>query len=286
MKYFNIATTIICTALLLVSETVIAQEKSRLDEVRARGKVIVGTSSEAPPFGFIDEKGNLVGFDIDIGELIAKQIFGEPGHIEFVKQGFAARWPNVQSGKVDFGIQVTTINGQRPLEVAFTRGYIDSTIVLISKKASGINTVDDANRDAVTVANLTVPVQTEHWKQRFPKAKIITFDTTAAQFTAVKTGRAAAAQLDIAQALYYVKQNPEMQITRDFLTSPSDNAIFSKKGDFQWWLFLDTTVAEMRGGYLYDDYAKIYEKWFGQRPPHAKYYVEMQMQEAEKRGKK
>ena len=28
-----------------------AQEKSRLDEVMARGKVIVGVTSEAPPFG-------------------------------------------------------------------------------------------------------------------------------------------------------------------------------------------------------------------------------------------
>ena len=36
--------------------------KSKLDEVRTRGKVIVGVTSEAPPFGFIDEKGELVGF--------------------------------------------------------------------------------------------------------------------------------------------------------------------------------------------------------------------------------
>jgi ABC-type amino acid transport substrate-binding protein len=33
--------------------------RSKLDEVRARGKVIVGVTSEAPPFGFIDDKGEL-----------------------------------------------------------------------------------------------------------------------------------------------------------------------------------------------------------------------------------
>jgi polar amino acid transport system substrate-binding protein len=46
--------------------TAAAASKSKLDEVRARGKVIVGVTSEAPPFGFIDEKGELVGFDIDV----------------------------------------------------------------------------------------------------------------------------------------------------------------------------------------------------------------------------
>src|SRR6476469_2318944 len=86
-----------------------AQEKSRLDEVLARGKLIVGVTSEGPPFGFIDEKGELVGFDIDVARLIAKGLLGDPNKIEFVRQGSAARWPNVQTGKVDFGIQITTI---------------------------------------------------------------------------------------------------------------------------------------------------------------------------------
>jgi len=258
-----------------------AQEKSRLDEVRERGRIIVGTSSEAPPFGFIDEKGELVGFDIDIAKLVARTIFGEDGHIEFVKQGFAARWANVQAGKIDFGIQVTTIHSQRPLEVAFTQGYMDSTNVIISRKDAGIREITDANRDTVTMANLTVPAQEERAKRYFPKAKIITFDTTAAQFTAVKMGRATAAQLDLPQALYYAKLNPEMVVTKDFLTPPTNNAIFSKKGDFQWWLLLDTLVGEMRGGFLYEDYADIYRKWFGQRPPHARYYVEQQLRAAE-----
>src|SRR5690242_1345550 len=78
--------------------------RSKLDEVRARGKVIVGVTSEAPPFGFIDEKGELVGFDVDVAKLIAKGLFGEDGKIELFKQGFAARWPNTQNGTIDFGI--------------------------------------------------------------------------------------------------------------------------------------------------------------------------------------
>src|SRR5262245_56406287 len=73
-----------------------AATKSKLDEVLARGKVIVGVTSEAPPFGFIDDKGELVGFDIDVARLVAKAIFNDETKIELFKQGFAARWHKVQ----------------------------------------------------------------------------------------------------------------------------------------------------------------------------------------------
>src|SRR6266581_6064076 len=69
-------------------ESAAAGGKSKLDEVLARGKIIVGVTSEAPPFGFIDDKGQLVGFDIDIAKLIAKGIFGDDTKIELFKQGF------------------------------------------------------------------------------------------------------------------------------------------------------------------------------------------------------
>src|SRR5205814_9314639 len=51
--------------------------RSKLDEVRARGKLIVGVTSEAPPFGFIDDKGELTGFDIEVAKLFAKAMFGD-----------------------------------------------------------------------------------------------------------------------------------------------------------------------------------------------------------------
>jgi len=253
-----------------------AQDKSRLDEIMARGKVIVGVTSEAPPFGFIDDKGELVGFDIDIAKMLAKYIFNNdasPKRIEFVKQGFAARWPNVESGAVDFGIQVTTILPDRVMRVAFTQPYIDSGIVVVVRKDSPIKTLKDLDDTKFTAALLTNPQQAERAKQFFPKAKTIIFDSVAAQFTAVKTNRADAAQLDTPVARWYVKQNPDMRILDEALVPPTNNAVFLKMGDFKFWLVLDTLIGEMKGGSLHNEYAAIYEKWFGEKPQHAKYYV-------------
>ncbi|HEX8011657.1 MAG TPA: transporter substrate-binding domain-containing protein [Casimicrobiaceae bacterium] len=240
--------------------------KSKLDEVLARGKIIVGVTSEAPPFGFVDDKGQLVGFDIDVAKLIAKEIFGDENKVDLFKQGFAARWPNVENGTIDFGAQVTTIYPDRALRVAFTRPYVDSGIVLVVKKDSPIKTIADLNTPANTVAHLTAPVQEERGKRLYPKAKFLTFDSISAQFNAVKLGRATAAQLDTPVALWYVKDNPDIRILDQWLTDVTGNAIFLRQNDFKWWLFLDTVVGELTGGSRFSEYRAIYKKWLGVEP--------------------
>ena len=244
--------------------------RSKLDEVRARGRLIVGVTSEAPPFGFIDDRNELAGFDIDLAKLIAKAMFGDESKIELFKQGFAARWPNVQNGTIDFGIMVTTIYADRALQVAFTRPYIDSGIVLVVKKDSPIKAIADLNKPEHIVAHLTTPVQEERGKRLYPNAKFLTFDAISSQFNAVKLGRATAAQLDTPVALYYAKDNPDMRILDEWLTDVTGNAIFMRQDDFKWWLFLDTIVAEMLGGSMWSSYKAVYKKWFGVEPRHAR----------------
>jgi polar amino acid transport system substrate-binding protein len=281
MKKLNYLSVTLLSVILLAIVPVSFAGESTLDTVLKRGKVIVGVTSESPPFGFISDQGELVGFDIDIAKLIANKLFGEDGHIEFLKQGFAARWANANSGKIDFGIQITTVHSQRPTKVAFTRSYVDSGIVLVSKKGSGINKIADANKSNFTVANLTVPAQEDRAKRLFPKAKLIVFDSTAAQFNAVRTGRANAAQLDEPIARWYASQHDDVLVTEDWITPPTNNAVFTKHGDFTWWLVLDTYVNELRNGSLYPEYAEIYKKWFGERPPHTKFWIEEQLKAKE-----
>jgi polar amino acid transport system substrate-binding protein len=178
----------------------------------------------------------------------------------------------VESGAVDIGIQVTTILPDRVLRVAFTRPYIDSGIVLIVRKDSAFKRLKDLDDAKYTTALLTNPQQAERAKKFFPKAKTQIFDSIAAQFTAVKSNRADAAQLDTPVARWYVKQNPDMRIVEEPLVPPTNNAVFMKMGDFKMWLAIDTLIGEMTGGSMYNDYAAIYEKWFGEKPHHTKYY--------------
>ena len=47
-----------------------------LSEIYKRDKIIVGVREDAAPFGYRDEKGNLLGFDIELARTIAKSLLG------------------------------------------------------------------------------------------------------------------------------------------------------------------------------------------------------------------
>ena len=186
-KFKTIALVLICLGVFLNCYTVNAQE-SKLDEVLKRGHIIIGVTSSAPPLGFIDEKTKeLVGFEIDLGKLLAKSLFNDETKVEFVKQAFEARWPNVQSGKVDCGIMTTTIYPERLLRVAFTRRYMDSAVACMVREDSPIKHLQDLNNEKYTVVSPNNPASAERVQQYMPKAKAIAFGTFAEMLLALQS---------------------------------------------------------------------------------------------------
>src|SRR5262249_60986221 len=93
----------VAALLLAASLPAAAQEKSRMAVVLERGKLIVVTLTAVPPFAFTDEKGQLVGFDIDIARLGATGLFQDPNKGEFVRGTAQGRWPAIESGRADLG---------------------------------------------------------------------------------------------------------------------------------------------------------------------------------------
>jgi polar amino acid transport system substrate-binding protein len=251
-----------------------AQERSRLDEVLQRGSLIVVTLGTVPPFAFKDDKGELVGFDIDVARLAANALFRDPNKIEFVIVTSDGRWPAIESGRADMGVGGTTVYPDRAIRVAFTRAFIDSGISIMVAKSSGIKSLEDLNQEKNTVANLNNPQMADRAQLFFPKAKIITFDTPSGEFLAVKSGRAQALQIDTPTADYFAATSAkDFEVLPTLLTASQNNAIYLKPGDFKWWLWLDTFVSELRTGSLYPKYVEIYQKWFNKNPPPQKFYL-------------
>src|SRR5207302_4515630 len=81
----------------------------KLEQVLARGNLIVGTDSATPPFCFKDEAGNWTGFDIEFAQQLARGLFDKTDAIEFIDEKPSSRIPNLQADKVDFVIQAMTI---------------------------------------------------------------------------------------------------------------------------------------------------------------------------------
>src|SRR5215469_14887514 len=205
----HIIACVVVALVLATSLVAVAEEKSRLDVVLERGKLIVVTLTTAPPFAFNDDKGQLVGFDIDIARLLAQALFKDPNKVEFVSVTAEGRWPAIESGRADMGVGGTTTYPDRAIRVAFTRPFIDSGISVLVSKKSGIKSIKDLDQDKYTIANLNNPQMADRAKRYFPKTKVLTFDTPAAQFLAVKSGRANALQIDTPSAEYWAAHNTD-----------------------------------------------------------------------------
>lgn len=248
--------------------------ESRLDVVMKRGKLIVATFSTNPPLCYTDDKGALIGFDIDIARNVAKGMFGDPNKIDFQVVDSSGRWPAVLSGRADFGIASTTIYPDRALRVGFTSRYMDSSISILVRTDAKIDSLQQLDDPQFTVANLSNPQMADRAKQYFPKTKVLTFETPSAMMLAVKTGQAQAMQMDTPVLDWYAATNKgDFKVLPTLLGNVQNNAIFLKPGDFSWWLYLDTVVKEMLTGSRYDEYTATFNKWFGRNPPPERFYM-------------
>jgi general L-amino acid transport system substrate-binding protein len=84
-----------------------------LQTLQDRGKVVCATLDDTPGFGFLDEGGNHVGFDIDLCRAVAAATLGDADAIELRTIDAAERGPIMQAGEVDLLVWVTTWTSSR-----------------------------------------------------------------------------------------------------------------------------------------------------------------------------
>ena len=171
-------------------------EESLLDVVLKRDKLIVGTYSTSPPLAYVDDKGDLVGFEIDLAHQLAKDLLGDENKLELVVMQSDGRFPAVLSGKIDCGMCSTTITPDRAVRIAFTQPYIDSGGTVLARKDANISNLAQLNDPKFSYAILNVPPAIERAKMVIPKVKMVLLDSPSALFLAVKTGRATAFSID------------------------------------------------------------------------------------------
>jgi len=256
------------------SAQVRAQE-SQLDVVLKRDKLIVGTYSTSPPLAYIDDKGDLVGFEIDLAREMAKDLLGDAKKLEFVVLQSDGRFPAALSGKIDFGLCSTTVTPDRSVRIAFSYPIMDTGSTVLARKDAKVTKIQELNDPKYTYAILNVPPAIARAKAVMPNVKQLLLDSPSALFLAVKTGRASAFAIDKPIADFYASENEDLvrvDTTGTPLALVSNNAFFMKPGDFKWWLFLDTYARELRYGSRYDLYTKLYQQWLKKDPPPQRSY--------------
>jgi len=101
------------TRIVTVEAPASSREISRLDIVRERGKLVCSSNRTLAGFGFLDDAGNITGFDIDLCRAVAVAALGDASAVEFRHTVAAERGPAIQSGEVDIMSRNTTWTSSR-----------------------------------------------------------------------------------------------------------------------------------------------------------------------------
>ncbi|MEW1847515.1 ABC transporter substrate-binding protein, partial [Nonomuraea angiospora] len=108
----------------------------------APGKLTVCTNIPYEPFQFKDASGKIVGFDVDIVDLVAKKlgVTQEIVDIDFavIKSGAA-----MAAKKCDLAAAGMTITPERKANIDFSEPYFDATQALLAKKGTGATSLAD-----------------------------------------------------------------------------------------------------------------------------------------------
>jgi len=135
-----------------------AGSETLLDQILAAKKIVVGTSATNAPWESINEKGEYVGYDMDLINEIAARMGVE---VEISDMSFDALVAAVQTGKVNVAIASMGAKEERKLKVDFTQMYHQQMNVYLTKKDSDISiaNMEDIVTYKVGVQSGTLPDQ-------------------------------------------------------------------------------------------------------------------------------
>jgi polar amino acid transport system substrate-binding protein len=247
------------------------EQKSKLQEVLERGYLIVGTGSTNVPWHSLNVNGEYEGFDIDMGRILAKGLFGDPSKVQFVEQASDQRIPNTLANKVDITFQFMTISPARAQQVAFSIPYYTEGIGLILKTGGTYKSYDEltaaiAAGKKVVVAVLQNADAAETVQEMLPGSQDDQYESQGLVYQAVDSGRADAGAVDLSSILWLASQQPEKYTDSGFGTHPQNYGAAMNPNDQVWINFVNQVLLDAMTGATYKLYADAFVKWFGVLP--------------------
>ena len=234
----------------------VAQENT-VEKIKARGKLLAGVKFDTPPFGFLDEKNQPAGFDIDLVRKIGEHL-GVP--VELVKVTSPTRIPMLVSGNVDLVAASMTHTRERDKTIDFSITYYTGAQSLLVPKSSSITGLRDLDGKQVAVQQATT--LEKNLAQAAPKAKIIAFKDYNSAWLALAQGRADALTGSLNILLGFAKNNDGFKIVGErFSLEPFGVGV--RQGDSALRDEINFTIQDLWSS---GQYAELYRKWFGADP--------------------
>ena len=243
---------------------------SALEEILKRGQLLVGMEAGYQPFEMQDEKGNIVGFDVDMAYEMGKAIFGKGGEkkVKLINTAWEGIIPALMTHKFDIIMSGMTVLQSRNLKINFCDPvyYIGQCLLIQRKDKAKYENYRDLNRKGVIITSKLGVTGAFTAEKLMPKATLRLFKTEGEGALQVANGLADAFIYDEPQVRVFAAmyRDKTVGIYEPLTYEPLAWAI--RKGDPDFLNWLNNFLAQVRGDGRWD---KLKEKWF------VEYIVEM-----------
>jgi polar amino acid transport system substrate-binding protein len=228
-----------------------ALTQSCLESVKAKG-LTVGTSPDYPPFESLDKNNKIIGFDVDLVNLIGAEL---GVRVNIIGQSFDGLIPALLSKKIDLIAAGLTITEERKKSVDFSRPYISGPNVIITRKeTTGISKLED-------LAGKKVAVQIGSAQEKIARevkgAEVKSYNLYTDAALAVNTRQADALIVHRFVGRAFLKQYPDLKIVAELNQVDTGLALRKECGDLR--RAIDAAIEKLEKNGKMDELAA---RWF------------------------
>ncbi|MGZ5130013.1 MAG: basic amino acid ABC transporter substrate-binding protein [Caldimonas sp.] len=222
----------------------------------------VGTDAAYAPFESQNEKGEIVGFDIDVVKAVAQKAGIE---VKFVNTPWEGIFNALKQGDRDLLVSSITITDERRQSMDFTDPYFDAHQLIAVKADSKVAHFDELKSLKVGVQTGTTGDDAVSKLQGKNSPDIKRFESTPLALKELETGGIDAVVADNGVVVNYVKNNAgnRFRTVDDPAFVPEHYGIAVRKGDAELLGKLNQGLAAIRADGSYD---RIYAAYLGAPP--------------------
>lgn len=235
-----------------------AAESPTIERIKQRGELRIGIGVGFMPLEMLDKTGEIVGFDIDLGRVLARKLGVKLTPVNTAWDGII---PSLLTDKFDVLMGGMSITAERAQRVDFCTPYFESgqSVLLNRKLISRVKTYSDLN-DArfKIVTELGTPGDIVA-RKLFAKAAIRSFEAHTDAAMEVRNGRADGFVSDEISNSIIAAQNKDGLVNLVLPLAKEQVGWAVRKSDPAFRIWLNEALAEMRAD---GTYQALYKKWF------------------------
>lgn len=205
------------------------EKSTAIEAIKKNDKVTIGVFGDKPPFGYVDEKGERQGFDVEIAKRFAKEILGSEDKLELVLVEAANRVAFLEANKVDVILANFTVTPERKEKVDFANPYMKVALGIVSPEDSTIKYVEDLKGKKLIVNKGTTAEM--YFVKNHPEIELLKYERNTEAFEALKDGRGAALAHDNTLLFAWAQKTKGFEVGISSLGDEDTIAPAVKKGN-------------------------------------------------------